>query len=365
MGIVASFLHFWQHFVTHSGTPIVFWTRPNWSVDQIPDQSGKVVLITGGNSGVGYASALALYNAGANVTIACRSFARGQEAAEDIKKNGDRGIWGVRYNQRTPAEETKLGSIDVLALDLTDLASVEQAADKYKLRVKRLDQLYLNAGIMAVQEGQWTKQNYTLQFGSMVLGHQRLTTHLLPILLSPREEPARVISLSSVGHNFAPPGGIDYTSVSRHPDDVANPDGSPKKGKNELDRWPEYGQAKWGNIAIAKYLADRYDPKELIAVAVHPGSIATNLGNHIGIVGWAASKAHWALAPMTFSPYQGALNQLWSGTLPATQALELNGKYVVPFRHVMDPRADLLGEEGKERARKLWAWCDEQGKKFE
>ncbi|WVQ73321.1 hypothetical protein IAR50_002889 [Cryptococcus sp. DSM 104548] len=365
MGLFASLAYFWQHFFTHSGMPIILWTRPKWSVDQIPDQSGKVVLITGGNSGTGYASALALYNAGASVTIACRSLSRAQEAVEDIKKNGDRGLWGVRYNTRTAAEESKLGSIDILILDLADLASVEQAAEDYKSRVQKLDQLYLNAGIMAIPEGQWTKQNYTLQFGSMVLGHQRFATHLLPILLSPRPEPARVIVLSSVGHNFAPAGGIDYVSVVRHPDDVTNSDGSPRKGKNELERWPEYGQAKWGDIALAQYLAVTYDPKELIAVAVHPGSVATNLGVHVGVFSWAMEKAQWLLSPISFSPSHGAINQLWSGTMPLPQALDLNGKYVVPFNHVMDPRGDLLGEEGKERAKQLWAWCDEQGKKFE
>ncbi|WVQ73320.1 hypothetical protein IAR50_002888 [Cryptococcus sp. DSM 104548] len=365
MPIFSRIVYFWQHFVTHGGAPMIFWTRPKWSIDQVPDQTGQTVFITGGNSGMGYVSALALYNAGASVTIACRSLARAQEAVEDIKKNGDRGMWGVRYKQRTPEEESKLGSIDVLELDLADLVSVKQAAEEYKRRVNKLDQLYLNAGIMASPEGQWTKQDYTLQFGSMVLGHQRLTTHLLPILLTPRPEPARVIVLSSIGHNFAPPGGIDYVSVVRHPDDVSNPDGSPKRGKNELERWAEYGQAKWGNIAMANYLAATYDPKQLIAVSMHPGSVATNLGKHVGSVAWAMEKAQWLLAPTTFAPSQGTVNQLWSGTMPFPQALELNGKYVVPFNHVLDPRPDLLGEEGKEKAAKLWAWCDEQGKKFE
>ncbi|TYJ56433.1 hypothetical protein B9479_002836 [Cryptococcus floricola] len=248
MGVFANLAHSWNHFVTHGGSPMIFWMRPNWSVDQMPDQSGKTVLITGGNSGVGYASALALYNANANVSIACRSHARAQEAAEDIKKNGDGGIWGVRYNQRTPAEESKLGSIDVLTLDLSDLI-VKQAAEEYKLHVLKLDLLYLNAGILAARD--------TLRFGSMVLGHQRLTTHLPSS--HPPFAPVGIRESDRPLLGWARPGGINYLSVVRHPDDVATPDGSPKRGKNELDRWTEYGQTKWATIAMAKYLANVVD----------------------------------------------------------------------------------------------------------
>ncbi|ODN97882.1 hypothetical protein I350_07517 [Cryptococcus amylolentus CBS 6273] len=365
MAIFSSLAYNWQHCVNHVGIPLFFWRRPTWSVRQMPDQSGKVVLITGGNSGTGYATALALYNAGANVTIACRSLDRAREAVDDIKKNGERSIWGIRYNSRAPEAENKVGTVDVLELDLADLGSVQRAAEEYKTRVKKLDLLYLNAGIMGTPEGQWTKQGYTLQFGTMVLAHQRFATHLMPILLSPRPKPARIVTLASFAHNLAPTGGIDYLSLIRHPDDVPNPDGSLKRGKNEQERWAEYGQSKWGNIALARYLAATYDPKELIAVAVHPGSLSTNLSNHIGAFAWLMSKAQWALSPLYFSPSDGALNQIWAGTLPFPEALELDGKYVTPFNHVLEPRGDLVGEEGKKKAVELWEWCDEQGKKFQ
>ncbi|ODO05109.1 hypothetical protein L198_01796 [Cryptococcus wingfieldii CBS 7118] len=174
---------------------------------------------------------------------------------------------------------------------------------------------------------------------------------LLPILLRESDHPLLGWA------QFGPDRRYQLSFRRATPDDVANPDGSPKRGKNELDRWTEYGQAKWATIPMAKYFANTYGPKQMIAVSMHPASAATNLSAHIGFLGWAA--------PILFSPSQGALNQLWAGTLPIAQARELNGKYVVPFSHVLDSRGDLLGEEGQEKARKLSEWCDEQGKKFE
>ncbi|WVQ77916.1 hypothetical protein IAR50_007622 [Cryptococcus sp. DSM 104548] len=213
MAFFSSLAHNWQHFANHSGIPLFFWRRPNWSVDQIPDQSGKVVLITGGNSGTGYATAL---------TIQWRR-----------QRHYRLGIWGVRLDKRTLEEEKKLGSIDILSLDLADLTRVQRAAEEYKLRVTRLDLLYLNVGgtpLYGFSFLNWSSADADFS-PTMVLTHQGLFTHLL----SPRLEPARVITISSLAHNFGPPGGIDYLSLVRHPDDVANRAGSPKRGKNEQE----------------------------------------------------------------------------------------------------------------------------------
>lgn len=140
-------------------------------------------------------------------------------------------------------------------------------------------------------EGEHTKQGYTLQFGSNVIGHQALISALLPLLLSTSRsssEPARVITLSSLGHESAPRGGIDYHSLIADPEILAKiekgQDYPAVRGKKELDKWTEYGQSKWGDIALAKYLESVYGPHaeegmqsrrvaegELITFAVHPG----------------------------------------------------------------------------------------------
>lgn len=145
--------------------------------------------------------------------------------------------------------------------------------------------MLLRALFIYSQEGQYTKQGYTLQFGTnvrahlvypfcmidqyiQVLGHHRLITLLLPLLLSsPPSCPSRVILTSSVGHLTAPKGGVNFKSVVRDPSDTGS-----GRGRYELDKWTEYGQSKWGNIALARYLEDTYGKDgRLISVAVHPG----------------------------------------------------------------------------------------------
>lgn len=139
--------------IIHCGFPCFFWVQPTWSIDKIEDQEGKVrsslkqlmelvliyslswqvVLITGGNSGTGYATALALYNAGATVYIACRDLTRAKKAAEDIKKGGERGVWGVTYPSKEldKAGGNKKGRVEIIQLDLTDLASVEKCVEEF------------------------------------------------------------------------------------------------------------------------------------------------------------------------------------------------------------------------------------------
>jgi NAD(P)-dependent dehydrogenase (short-subunit alcohol dehydrogenase family) len=112
-----------------SGWPLFFWVQSGFDPSDIPDQSGKVVLITGANSGVGYVSARELYRAGAKVYLACRTESKAREA---IKQIG----FGK-------------GSLHFLQLDLADLDSVRRAADEVLAKEKRLDVLIANAGIMA------------------------------------------------------------------------------------------------------------------------------------------------------------------------------------------------------------------------
>ncbi|ODO04830.1 hypothetical protein I350_05440 [Cryptococcus amylolentus CBS 6273] len=362
--------------ILHSGWTGIFWVQPHWGVDDIPDQTGKVALITGGNSGTGYATALALYNAGATVYIACRDLTRAQEAADDIVKGGDRGIWGVRYpkqgTQRSKdnGQRTK-GRIEIIQLDLADLASVDKCADEFLSKEKHIDLLYCNAGVMATNEGLYTKQGYTLQFGTNVLGHHRLITRLLPTLLqNGPQEPARVIITSSAGHGFAPPNGLDIPSLTRSPEDPPLPASSSSiikasRGKYELEKWAAYGQSKWGDIALARWLEDTYGKQgRLISVAVHPGLIASNLANHLPGVGFIlklTAYAPWIVNVVTRSPATGALNQLYAGTIPLPFAWYLNGQYVVPFGVVGEMRPDLWDIKN---VHQVWDWCVEQGKKF-
>lgn len=137
--------------------------------------------------------------------------------------------------------------------------------------------------------GQYTKQGYSLQFGTNVLGHHRLITLLLPLLqktsLAHPEDPARVVILSSSGHSLAPKGGVDYGVLVRPAEGDATP-------ARQLSPTVDYGMSKWGDIALAQYIHEHYGPGsgnkdgEILTSAIHPGVVKTNLSAHLdGIVG--------------------------------------------------------------------------------
>jgi len=205
--------------------------------------------------------------------------------------------------------------------------------------------------------GQYTKQGYSLQFGTNVLGHQRLIKLLLPLLQKTSRadpaNPARLIVLSSAAHAVAPPGGVNYNSL--------------RNGDSLLSRWSEYGESKWGDIALAKYVDAHYGPAsnnpdgEVVSIAVHPGLVRTNLWSHLS-ANAAAPYVPWLVKMINVAPIKGALNQIWAGQLPTARARELSGKYIVPYQTVVPHRPDL---DDSDKCERLWAWCDEQAARAE
>lgn len=128
--------------------------------------ANQVVFITGGNSGTGYETAREYYLHGATVYIGCRSDQRATDAIARIKKGGRCNMYG-EFEYETP-NAAKVGTIEYINMDLSDLDSVERCANELKGKVQRLDMLFANAGIMATDPGQFTKQGYPLQFGTNV-----------------------------------------------------------------------------------------------------------------------------------------------------------------------------------------------------
>ncbi|MBN2471723.1 MAG: SDR family NAD(P)-dependent oxidoreductase, partial [Anaerolineae bacterium] len=150
-----------------------------WTTASIPDQRGRVVIITGGNSGIGYEAARALAEKGAIVVLAVRSLMKGERAAAQIRS------------------DTSQADVRVMTLNLADLASVEAFAGAFRARFDRLDVLINNAGVMAIPQRQ-TADGFEMQFGTNHLGHFALTGHLLDLLLA--TPGARVVTVSSSMH---------------------------------------------------------------------------------------------------------------------------------------------------------------------
>ena len=182
-----------------------------WTEADIPDQSGRLALVTGANSGLGLETARALAARGARVLLACRDPERGEQARQALAPIASAGI-------------------EVLAMDLADLASVARAAEQVATSHGQLDLLINNAGVMAPPR-QLSRQGYELQFAVNHLGHFALTQALLPLLKA--RAGARVVHVSSGAHYF---GRIAF-------DDL--------QGERRYDAWAAYAQSKLANGAGA------------------------------------------------------------------------------------------------------------------
>ncbi|KAJ7494226.1 NAD(P)-binding protein [Mycena galericulata] len=246
----------------------------------------KIVLVTGGNVGIGYYTVKELLLKNAKVYLAARSAQKGAAAIQQLET------------------ETSKKAI-FLQLDLSDLASVRRTATTFLEQESRLDILFNNAGVMACPTGLLTAQNHDLQFGTNVIGHYFLTELLLPALALSYETnkvPARIINTSSSGHKDASTG-IDFVSLKSGP----ARDAWLKKFSGTAATWRLYGESKLGNIIVSNYFA-RTHADILVSCALHPGSVRIDLQKHLS--GWMQRMLDLGLpaAPI------GAYTQLWAGT---------------------------------------------------
>ena len=168
-----------------------------WTTVAMPDQAGRVALVTGANSGLGLESARALLARGATVVLACRTLAKAQAAREALLAGGNGGAGQAAANGS--------GGLDLLLLDLADLDSVVLAAEQVAERHGRLDLLLNNAGVMAPPL-QRTRQGFELQFGTNHLGHFALTVLLLPLLQGRSD--ARVVQVTSGARTNLQPASV-------------------------------------------------------------------------------------------------------------------------------------------------------------
>ena len=208
-----------------------------WTAADIPDQTGRVAVVTGANSGLGQATARELARSGASVVMACRNTDKGERAARTIR------------------EQVPQAKLEVRPLDLADLDSVRafaQATDG------QLDLLINNAGVMAPPR-RMTKDGFESQFGTNHLGHFALTGRLLPRLLS--AQAPRVVTLSSGAHRI---GKIRFDNLG---------------GDRHYQNWLWYGQSKLANLMFCFELQRRAAGADstLRSLAAHPGYAATNL----------------------------------------------------------------------------------------
>ncbi len=252
-----------------------------WTKKSIPNQDGRIALITGANSGLGFDTAKALFTKGADLILGCRSIEKAEKARQKL------------------LNEPGCGDIMLLELDLSDLTKVNKAADLLSSRHKKIDLLINNAGIMAPPLT-LSKQGIELQFAVNHLSHMALTLKLLPQLA--KAIGGRVVTVSS---------GAQYMGKINSNDIQSN--------KN-YDRWSSYSQSKLANVMFALELAKKLQHTNISvsSLSAHPGLARTNLqSTSIAANGsWQEEIAYKLMHPLFQSSDMGALPQLRAATDP-------------------------------------------------
>jgi NAD(P)-dependent dehydrogenase (short-subunit alcohol dehydrogenase family) len=290
---------------------------PSWSAADVPDQAGRLAVVTGANSGIGLHTALGLARAGARVVLAVRNERRGRDALARLQADAP----GARA--------------EVRALDLADLASVRAFAEALD---EPLDLLVNNAGVMAIPLRR-TRDGFEAQLGTNHLGPFALTGRLLGQLLA---APApRVVTVSSAAHRG---GRIAFEDLG---------------AQRRYRAWAAYGQSKLANLLFCLELQRRSDAAGagLLSVAAHPGYAATNL--QFARARTTGSRAGLALAGLSNrllgqSAAQGALPSLYAATMPLAGAAYVgpDGPGEMRGGPTLVGRSDRASDEVA--ARRLW-----------
>ncbi|KAK0938015.1 hypothetical protein LTR29_010463 [Friedmanniomyces endolithicus] len=296
----------------------------------IPTLAGKVVLVTGGNAGLGKETVLQLAkHEPKEIFLAARTRSKAEAAIAEIK------VAIPKVN------------ITFLELELSSFASVKQAAKDFQARSDRLDILINNAGVAALSYST-TKDGFEIQFGTNHMGHALLTQLLLPTLLETAELPdadVRVINVSSKGHMFAPPSGIIYEQAALE----------------KLEPLGRYGHSKLANILHARELQRRHP--SITATAVHPGVIITDIYETYSKTSLAMrylapvvkAVASYGILPDVYDVAGGALTQLWAAT--ASREKVRSNYYWTP---VGVKNAGTKFAQDADLAAQLWEWTTKE-----
>jgi len=259
-------------------------------LNEIKMQDGKVFLITGANSGLGYETSKFLLERGATVIMCCRDLLKGEKAKKEL----------LEFNFT--------GNIEIIELDLSDLDKVKSSSKLIKSKFNSLDVLINNAGIMAPPKT-LTKQGFEIQFGVNHLAHMLLTLELLPMLKEKNN--SRVVTVTS---------GVQYFGKIQW-DDL--------QGNIKYDRWASYAQSKLANVMFGLELNSklRNNNSNTSSLLAHPGFARTNLQPKSvkANQSWQEELAYKLMNPMFQSAKMGALPQITAAALPSAKGGEQYG----------------------------------------
>ncbi|KAH8597208.1 hypothetical protein B0O99DRAFT_569034 [Bisporella sp. PMI_857] len=311
--------------------------KPILTEKNLPDQAGKVFIVTGSSGGVGKELAQLLYSHNARVYIAARSSDKANAAISSIKS----------------AHPQSKGALIYLHLDLNDLTTIKASVEEFLSKESRLDVLWNNAGVMIPPQGTKTKQGYELQLGTNCVAPFLFTKLLTPILLKTAKEATagsvRVIWVSSSAtDHFSPKNGIDMDNLDY---------------KVDKSTYEKYGVSKAGNFYHGTEFAKLYGSEGILSLPLNPGNLKSDLQRHVP--GLQMKILSWLLHPAIY----GAYTELFAGLSPDI-TMQQNGSWIVPWGRFLPVRKDVLAgsknisEGGTGVASKFWEWSEEQVKPF-
>ncbi|KAI0134295.1 short-chain dehydrogenase [Xylariales sp. AK1849] len=311
----------------------LFPPRPIFTEAKLPDQAGKVFIVTGGAAGVGIEVAKALYGKNGTVYIATRSSEKMERAVEHIRK--------TRPDSK--------GRLQPLVVDFADLTSIKPAVDKFLAKERRLDVLFNNAAVMTPPAGSKTAQGLDLEMGTNTVGAFLLTRLLEHVLcataqMSPHGSVRTVWVSSFIGLGTSP-GGVAWDETSKQPAILAK------------DARMNYMQSKVANIFLAHEYAKRLGDKGVLSTSLHPGLMKTELQRH------SPALRGFVMGVIFKGPEYGACTELFAG-LSQDITAERNGSFIIPwgrFGPIPDEVATGMKTEhegGTGLSQRLWEWCE-------
>lgn len=251
-----------------------------WTTKKMPDQTGKTVIVTGANAGIGYETALAFYQHGATVIMACRNMNNAEQARISIEQTKGTGI------------------LETALLDLASLNSIKEFADTFLKKYQQLHLLINNAGVM-IPPASKTEDGLELQFGVNHIGHFALSGYLYPLLNNTTG--SRIVTVSSMAYLR---GSIDFNNL---------------RSEHSYDPMREYAQSKLANLLFTLELQRRIEEAghQVMAVASQPGANKTELSRHMSTAEYAAAVDRIGAL---MEPWQGALPSLYAATAEDVRA---------------------------------------------
>ncbi|EXJ86643.1 hypothetical protein A1O3_03596 [Capronia epimyces CBS 606.96] len=317
---------------------------PKLTEKNLPDQSGKVFLITGANTGIGYQLASILYGHNGKVYVAARTESKARAAIDQIRQD----------------HPTSTGQLEYLHLDLSDLSSIKASADDFLARETKLHWLNNNAGVMFPPAGSKGAQGLDLTYQTNVLGPYLFTKLLLPLLKRTAEaEPAGSVRVSWAGSLavvlYSPKGGVAWKKDQTEGND----------GQDTLDDGVShqsiYGVSKAANWFFAREFARRFGETDgVLHNCYNPGNLRSELQRHTDS-NWPAWMGWLVHNVLLYPTVYGAYTELFAGLSPDLTLKSDQGAYIVPWgRKDNRLRKDLLVEAASEggNAKKLVDWCD-------